>query len=40
MLTVALVVTDLEAFRIVDRLNLRGTAALTAVLAAERSADA
>lgn len=38
MLTVALVVTDLEAFRIVDRLNLRGTAALTAVLAAATAA--
>lgn len=33
LLTMALVVTDLEAFRIVDRLNLRGTATLIALLA-------
>jgi leader peptidase (prepilin peptidase)/N-methyltransferase len=33
LLTMALVVTDLEAFRIVDRLNLRGTAALFVTLA-------
>jgi leader peptidase (prepilin peptidase)/N-methyltransferase len=33
LLTMALVVTDLEAFRIVDRLNLRGTTALFALLA-------
>lgn len=32
MLTMALVVTDLEAFRIVDRLNLRGTLAIAVVL--------
>ena len=33
LLTMALVVTDLEAFRIVDRLNLRGTAGLFVLLA-------
>lgn len=32
MLTAALVVTDLETFRIVDRLNLRGSAIVTAML--------
>ncbi|MEA1903852.1 MAG: A24 family peptidase [Actinomycetota bacterium] len=34
LLTMALVVTDLEEFRIVDRLNLRGSLALGAVLGA------
>lgn len=33
LLSMALVVTDLEAFRIVDRLNLRGTAILAVTLA-------
>lgn len=33
LLTMALVVTDLEAFRIVDRLNLRGTVGLFLLLA-------
>lgn len=33
LLTMALVVTDLEAFRIVDRLNLRGTVAVFGLLA-------
>ena len=33
LLTSALIVTDLEAFRITDRLNLRGTVALFVVLA-------
>jgi leader peptidase (prepilin peptidase)/N-methyltransferase len=33
ILTLALGVTDIDAFRIVDRLNLRGTAILAAVLA-------
>lgn len=32
LLTIALIVTDLEAFRIVDRLNLPGTAALAVLL--------
>lgn len=32
LLTTALIVTDLEAFRIVDRLNLPGTAALAVLL--------
>ena len=32
LLTTALIVTDLEAFRIVDRLNLRGTLILAALL--------
>jgi len=32
LLTTALVVTDLESFRIVDRLNLRGTAVVAAML--------
>jgi leader peptidase (prepilin peptidase)/N-methyltransferase len=31
--SLALIVTDLEAFRIVDRLNIRGTLALVALLA-------
>jgi leader peptidase (prepilin peptidase)/N-methyltransferase len=34
LLGLALIVTDLEAFRIVDRLNLRGTVILTVILAA------
>jgi leader peptidase (prepilin peptidase)/N-methyltransferase len=34
LLTVALTVTDLEAFRIVDRLNLAGTVAVALVLTA------
>jgi leader peptidase (prepilin peptidase)/N-methyltransferase len=34
LLSTALVITDLEAFRIVDRLNLPGTSILTALLAA------
>lgn len=33
LLSMALLVTDLEAFRIVDRLNLAGTAILAAILA-------
>jgi leader peptidase (prepilin peptidase)/N-methyltransferase len=32
LLSMALVITDLEAFRIVDRLNLRGTAVIVVVL--------
>jgi leader peptidase (prepilin peptidase)/N-methyltransferase len=32
LLTMALVITDLEAFRIVDRLNLRGTAVIGVAL--------
>lgn len=39
LLTMALVVTDLEAFRIVDRLNLRGTAALLGLLALATALD-
>ena len=39
LLTMALVVTDLEAFRIVDRLNLRGTAALLVLLALATAVD-
>jgi leader peptidase (prepilin peptidase) / N-methyltransferase len=39
LLTMALVVTDLEAFRIVDRLNLRGSAALFGLLAVTTAVD-
>jgi leader peptidase (prepilin peptidase) / N-methyltransferase len=39
LLTMALVVTDLEAFRIVDRLNLRGSAALLGLLALATAVD-
>ena len=39
LLTMALVVTDLEAFRIVDRLNLRGTLALFVLLLAVTALD-
>ena len=38
-LSLALGITDLDDFRIVDRLNLRGTAALTVVLAMASVAD-
>jgi prepilin signal peptidase PulO-like enzyme (type II secretory pathway) len=38
-LTLALGVTDIDAFRIVDRLNLRGTAILAAALAAAAILD-
>lgn len=39
LLTMALVVTDLEAFRIVDRLNLRGTLGLFLLLMAATAFD-
>ncbi len=39
LLTMALVVTDLEAFRIVDRLNLRGTLGLFLLLMAATALD-
>jgi leader peptidase (prepilin peptidase)/N-methyltransferase len=39
LLSLALVVTDLDAMRIVDRLNLRGTLALVVVLAVTSLAD-
>lgn len=40
LLTMALLVTDLEEFRIVDRLNLRGTAVLVILLAVASLLDA